>query len=109
MYTFSSSSPISEGTKIASPEGQKINFHLQLHSIRMAKAFCRVQNCPPDDLRWVCVIVMRSDANTSPDVDLHVTMRRGSLNAADTGSLDCPSCCSRGMMGKLMLKVEGGG
>jgi hypothetical protein len=55
------------------------------------------------------VIVMRSDANMSPDVDLRATMRRGSLNAADTGSLDFPSCCSRGMKGKLMLKVEGEG
>jgi hypothetical protein len=79
---------------------QKLNF------IRTAKAFCRVQNCPPDDLRWVCVVVMRSDASTSPDGDLHATSQHDSLSAADTDSSDYPNCCSLEMTEKSMLKKK---
>lgn len=39
------------------------------HFIHMATASCRDQSCPPDDLTRAYVIVMRSDANTSPDAD----------------------------------------
>ena len=50
----------------------------------MAKAFCRAQNYPPDDLQQAYVIVMRSDASTSLDGGLHATRLHDSLNAADT-------------------------
>lgn len=50
------------------------------------------------------MVVMRSDASTSPDEDLHAKSRRDSLNAADTDLLDYPNCCSRETTGKSMLK-----
>lgn len=47
------------------------------------RAFCRVQSCPPDD-STVYVIVMRSDASTSPDAETHEMMYEDySLNVAD--------------------------
>jgi hypothetical protein len=57
--------------------------------IHTARAFCRVQNYPPDDLMdlyaLLLLIVMRSDANMSLDVVSHAMMNEGySLNAADT-------------------------
>lgn len=72
----------------------------------MVKAFCRVQNCPPDD-STVCVIVMRSDVNMSPDAESREMMYEDySLNVADINLLDFPSCYNQGMMGKSMLKKK---
>lgn len=77
-----------------------------LSAIHMATAFCKFQNYPPDDLWMVCVIVMRS-ANMIPDGELHEkNVLHDSLNAADTNSLDFPSCCNRAMMEILMLKIN---
>jgi hypothetical protein len=42
--------------------------------IHMARAFCRVQSCPPDDSTVYVLIVMRSDASMSPDGESHAKM-----------------------------------
>lgn len=77
------------------------------HFIHTATAFCRDQSCPPDDLTRAYVIVMRSDASTSPDADWHATMLLNDpLSAADTNLLDFPNCYILyflAMMGKSML------
>lgn len=72
--------------------------------IRTATVSCTARSYPPDDLRRACVIVMRSDASTSPDGDSHGTRWRDSSSAADTDSLDFPSCCSLTTTGKSMLE-----
>lgn len=77
---------------------------IRISIIRTATAFCRAQSYPPDDLRRACVVVMRSDASTSPDGDSHGTRRRDSSSAADTDSLDCPNCCSLTTTEKSMLE-----
>lgn len=72
----------------------------------MARAFCRVQNCPPDD-STVCVIVMRSDGNMSPDAESHAMMYEDySLNVADINLWDFPNCYNPAMMEKSMLKMD---
>lgn len=65
-------------------KNQFIVVHKNLSFIHMVTAFCRVQSYPPDDLRWVYVMVMRSDESTSPDEGLHATRLHDSSNAADT-------------------------
>ena len=59
------------------------DFATQSNINRTERAFCRAQNCPPDD-STVCVIVMRSDASMNPDEELHAMMYEDcSLNVAD--------------------------